>query len=222
MNFDLLGRFAESDTDFEKEKERNRGYGNWKVFKLLSVGIVLVNVLSVLVGCGKSSENERISDTAIEDTIPETTVEETADAFSDVATSISDMDAITDIAVGEYVTFGRYEQDNDSDNGPEPIEWMVLDHQDGRTLLLARYGLDASWYHVESADDVTWENCKLRSWLNTDFYNTAFNDTEKDLIVQITNENSDGTAFWESAGREVSSSVGGNDTHDNVFLLSLY
>ena len=75
MNFDLLGRFAESDTDFEKEKERNRGYGNWKVFKLLSVGIVLVNVLSVLVGCGKSSENERISDTAIEDTIPETTVE---------------------------------------------------------------------------------------------------------------------------------------------------
>lgn len=222
MNFDLLGRFAESDTDFEKEKVRNRRYDNRKIFKLLSVGIVLVSVLSMLVGCGKTSEDETIPDTAIEDTIPETTVEDNADTASDSVTSISDIDAIYDIAIGEYVTFGSYEQDDDFDNGPEPIEWMVLDHQDGRTLLLARYGLDASWYHVESADDVTWENCKLRSWLNADFYNTAFNDTEKDLIVQITNENPDGTAFWESAGREVSSSVGGNDTHDKVFLLSLY
>lgn len=177
MIFDLLGRCAESDTDFEKEKVRNRRYDNRKIFKLLSVGIVLVTVLSMLVGCGKTSEDETIPDTAIEDTIPETTVEDNADTASDSVTSISDIDAISDIAIGEYVTFGSYEQDADFDNGPEPIEWMVLDHQDGRTLLLAKYGLDASWYHVESADDVTWENCKLRSWLNTDFYNTAFNDT---------------------------------------------
>lgn len=222
MIFDLLGRCAESDTDFEKEKVRNRRYDNRKIFKLLSVGIVLVTALSMLVGCVKTSEDETIPDTAIEDTIPETTVEDNADTASDSVTSISDIDAISDIAIGEYVTFGSYEQDADFDNGPEPVEWMVLDHQDGRTLLLARYGLDASWYHVESADDVTWENCKLRSWLNTDFYNTAFNDTEKDLIVQITNENPDGTAFWENSGREVYSSIGGNDTQDNVFLLSLY
>ena len=47
MIFDLLGRCAESDTDFEKEKVRNRRYDNRKIFKLLSVGIVLVTVLSV-------------------------------------------------------------------------------------------------------------------------------------------------------------------------------
>lgn len=231
MIFDRLGRVVEINTDFEKEKVRNRRYGNRKIFKLLSVGIVLVNVLSMLVGCGKTSEDETIPDTVMEETtsestmeetIPEATTKETEDAVSDAVTSISDIDAISNIAVGEYVTFGSYEQDNDSGNGPEPIEWMVLDHQDGRTLLLARYGLDASWYYVESTDNVTWENCKLRSWLNTDFYNTAFDDTEKELIVQITNENPDGTSFWESVGREVSSSIGGNDTHDNVFLLSLY
>ena len=142
MNFDLLGRFAESDTDFEKEKVRNRRYDNRKIFKLLSVGIVLVTVLSMLVGCGKTSEDETIHDTAIEDTIPETTVEDNADTASDSVTSISDIDAIYDIAIGEYVTFGSYEQDDDFDNGPEPIEWMVLDHQDGRTLLLAR---DMDW-----------------------------------------------------------------------------
>lgn len=222
MIFDLLGRCAESDTDFEKEKVRNRRYDNRKIFKLLSVGIVLVTALSMLVGCGKTSEDEKIPDTAIEDTIPETTVEDNADTASDSVASISDIDAISDIAIGEYVTFGSYEQDADFDNGPEPIEWMVLDHQDGRTLLLAKYGLDASWYHVESADDVTWETCNLRRWLNTDFYNTAFDDTEKNLIVQTTNENLDGTTFWENIGREVYSSIGGNDTQDNVFLLSLY
>ena len=59
-------------------------------------------------------------------------------------------------------------------------------------------------------------------WLNTDFYNTAFDDIEKGQIVQMTNENPDGTAFWEAVGRTVESSNEGNNTQDNVFLLSLY
>ena len=28
---------------------------------------------------------------------------------------------------GSIVTFGRYEQDGNEENGPEPIEWTVLD-----------------------------------------------------------------------------------------------
>lgn len=139
----------------------------------------------------------------------------------DAATSISGIDAISNSAIGESVTFGSYEQDNDIGNGSEPMEWIVLDHQDGRTLLLSKYGLDGVWYNTDRVD-VTWENCNLRRWLNTDFYNMAFDDTEKELIVQVTNENPDGTFFWESVGRTVESSTGGNDTQDNVFLLSLY
>ena len=48
--------------------------------------------------------------------------------------------------VGNIVAFGRYEQDNDLTNGPEPIEWIVLDVVDGektKALLLSKYGLDA-------------------------------------------------------------------------------
>ena len=81
------------------------------------------------------------------------------------------------------------------------------------TSLLSKYGLGGIWYNTDSVD-VTWENCSLRRWLNTDFYNTAFDDTEKDMIVQVTNENPDGDSFWESMGRTVESSIGGNDTQD--------
>ena len=41
------------------------------------------------------------------------------------------------ISIGEYFAFGVYEQDNDLTNGKEPIEWLVLDVQDGEDLLLS-------------------------------------------------------------------------------------
>ena len=34
--------------------------------------------------------------------------------------------------VGGIVTFDRYEQDGSEENGPEEIEWIVLDAKDGR------------------------------------------------------------------------------------------
>ena len=40
------------------------------------------------------------------------------------------------IAAGDTVVFGRYEQDNNMENGPEPIEWIVLNVDDGKALLL--------------------------------------------------------------------------------------
>lgn len=184
--------------------------------KLMSIGVISGMALLMLGGCGHAD---------VKETVAEVTGEEKTEAVEtalEAETEFSDMDTIAETAVGEYVTFGRYEQDNNPDNGAEPIEWMVLAHQDGRTLLLSRYGLDSAWYHAENVT-VTWENCNLRSWLNTQFYYAAFNDAEKSQIVRITNENADGNKFWESIGRESDPSVtGGNDTQDNVFLLSLY
>ena len=37
--------------------------------------------------------------------------------------------------IGGIVTFGRYEHDGNEENGPEEIEWIVLDVQDGKVLL---------------------------------------------------------------------------------------
>ena len=118
---------------------------------------------------------------------------------------------ITPAAAGEIITFGMYEQDNNTANGSEPIEWIVLDNQGDRMLVISRYGLDYKIYN-ETGEAVTWETCTLRSWLNSEFYNTAFNDSEKASIRTTTLNNPDSPSFG---------TIGGNTTADNVFCLSI-
>ena len=113
--------------------------------------------------------------------------------------------------VGDYVYFGSYEQDNDTANGAEEIEWLVLDKQDNKILVISRYGLDTKPYNKERKD-ITWEKCTLRSWLNSDFYNAAFSADEKKAIVQ-TEVSADKNPVY--------STNPGNDTTDKVFLLSI-
>lgn len=72
---------------------------------------------------------------------------------------------------GDIITFGHYEQDNNMKNGPEPIEWIVLDVQDGRYMVLSKYILDAGnhkWYKVSAG------YLYIYNWLNDVFLNTAF------------------------------------------------
>lgn len=91
--------------------------------------------------------------------------------------------------VGDIVKFGSYEQDNNTENGSEPIEWQVLEKRsDGSLLVVSRYGLDSQPYNTERTD-VTWETCTLRRWLNTTFFDTAFTSSEKSMIAKtrITN-----------------------------------
>ena len=116
-------------------------------------------------------------------------------------------------AIGDIVTFGRYEQDNDETNGPEPIEWIVLDVHDGKAFLLSRYGLDAMPYEQERKN-ITWEKCTLRGWLNEDFFNTAFSAEEQAAVVlsDVGNSAADGYFGYTT--------YGGQDTKDHVFLLS--
>ncbi len=118
--------------------------------------------------------------------------------------------ASAQIRTGDAVTFGHYEQDNDPSNGAEPIEWQVLAAEDGRVLLISRYGLDGLPYH-SSFTEITWENCRLRQWLNGEFLETAFTEAERELIEEVTIR----TAANPEAGTD-----GGADTTDSVFLLS--
>ena len=114
----------------------------------------------------------------------------------------------------DVIVFGRYEQDSDLGNGPEPIEWIVLDTQDGKALLLSKYGLDAVPYNDDNNSAVTWETCTLRTWLNDTFLNAAFTQEEAEAILMTQVDNSD------SQGYEKWTTPGGNDTQDKLFLLS--
>lgn len=116
------------------------------------------------------------------------------------------------IEVGSYVTFGSYPQ-TDAGHGDTPIEWLVLDRDGDKALLLSRYGLDVQQYNAEYTD-ITWENCTLRAWLNDAFINRAFTKMEQSIILLTDVENSDSQGYdkWNTSG--------GNDTQDKVFLLS--
>ena len=111
---------------------------------------------------------------------------------------------------GNRVYFGVYEQDNDLLNGQEPILWRVLQVSSTEILLLSEYGLDAKPYH-DRFEEITWEDCTLRQWLNHSFLETAFSSDEQNAIKEYNNAACDNPYFETDAG---------NDTKDKVFLLS--
>lgn len=88
---------------------------------------------------------------------------------------------IKDINVGDTYKLGSYEQDNNTSNGYEDIEWLVLSKQGTKILVVSKYALDYKPYNVSNTD-VTWQTCTLRKWLNDDFIDTAFSSNEKKMI----------------------------------------
>lgn len=115
------------------------------------------------------------------------------------------------LAVGDVVTFGRYEQDNNASNGPEPIEWLVLDADGETATLISRYGLDAKPYN-DAYTAVTWETSTLRQWLNSEFLNAAFTSDEQSRLETVT--------VAADANPEYKTNPG-KDVQNRVFLLSI-
>ena len=133
---------------------------------------------------------------------------------ADKANSIYDKYKVEKLKVakaGDYAFFGAYEQDNNTANGKEDIEWLVLEVKDGKALVISKYALDCKPYNT-SYTDVTWETCTLRKWLNNDFLGAAFSAEEKAMIPTVT----------VSADKNPDYSTNpGNATQDQVFLLSI-
>ncbi len=137
-------------------------------------------------------------------------------------------DACLQFSVGDVVTLGRYEQDNNTNNGKEPITWRVLAIQDGKALLISEKVLDVKPFNL-SYSSLNWDRSTIRSWLNgydasfnTDgenfvadnFYDTAFTLEEQSKIVMSNvpaHENPE-----HSSG-----SLPGSATTDKIFLLSI-
>lgn len=118
--------------------------------------------------------------------------------------------AFAGVKVGDVIELGTYEQDNYVSNGKEKIEWIVLDKSDGKILVVSKYGLDCKSYNTENKN-VTWESCTLRTWLNGTFFNGAFLENEKNVILTTTVVAEDNATYNTDAG---------NSTQDKVFLLS--
>lgn len=132
----------------------------------------------------------------------------------DKANSIYDkykMEKLKVVEAGDYVFFGAYEQDNNTSNGKEKIEWLVLEVKEGKALVISKDALDCKQYNT-SDTDITWETCTLREWLNNDFINAAFSEEEGAVIPTVTVSADNNPDYGTNPG---------NATQDRVFLLSI-
>lgn len=111
---------------------------------------------------------------------------------------------------GSFVKLGRYPQGRGGQI--EPIQWLVLDKNGNTVFLLSRYALECKKFHNEFMC-VSWRDCDLRKWLNNDFYNAAFNDDEKRIIVDST---------IVTAGNPDYGTRGCGETTDKIFCLSIH
>lgn len=128
----------------------------------------------------------------------------------DSATKIKEC-ILYNATVGTYITFGRYEQDNNTANGKEDIEWLVLAKENNRLLVISRYALDSKPYNDQGVA-VTWETCSLRRWLNKEFFNTAFSGEAQAMIPTVTVSADKNPEYSTDPGKA---------TQDKVFLLSI-
>ena len=106
------------------------------------------------------------------------------------------------LEIGNVITFGIYDG--------EPLEWVILDEQDGSYLIQARstneghsifHSFMDEWNDEDDwASTVNWENSDLRTWLNGDFYEEAFTPAQRRIIE---------------------ASAPGSDAEDTIYLLTL-
>ena len=107
------------------------------------------------------------------------------------------------IKVGETIQFGAY--------AGMPIEWIVLNIEKNRALLLSKYIIEVGSYHSDLVS-VKWEDCDLRTYLNHDFVHNAFSHEERKKIQIFVNENPDNEGY---------ETFGGGRTSDLAFCLSI-
>ena len=92
----------------------------------------------------------------------------------------------------------------------EPITWNILNNNNGEYYLLSSLLLDAHLYATSSNN---YKNSEIRSWLNNEFYNSAF--ALQNSYIKTTNvDNSASTT--ESDGNQYAC----ENTQDKVFLPS--
>lgn len=104
--------------------------------------------------------------------------------------------------VGDIIKFGNY-------NGND--EWEILAKEDNKVLVISKYAICKRPYNDEYTY-VTWENCTLRNWLNSEYLNSTFDTADQSLIMNTKVTNADNKEY---------DTPGGKDTTDKIFLLSI-
>ncbi len=208
-------------TDHKEKKPAGR-------FRLLFlIPVIVLAVLITAVMLNRKSRPEETPPASASDTAGEDQSVTETENSSEQTSEIKDTDAAEDSgeeqsSTGEsaerepsMIMFGTYEQDGDTSNGKEPIEWRVLAREEDRILLISEYGL--SYQYHDNPDQngdgvIRWETSTGRDWLNNTFLNEAFSEEEQARILE--------TAVTVDRNMDYEFDPG-NDTTDKLFLLSI-
>lgn len=174
-----------------------------KAAKVILISIFIIALLAVvcIMATIKAKVPESFAETA--------ETKETEETEVDIKSLYPDKVVKRSVKAGDTITFGNYPQDKDGT--ARPVEWLVLDAQDGHAFMVSKKALDYRPYHNKNAR-ITWKNCSLRSWLNKEFYNTAFTKKEQERIIE--------TTHLTPANNYEKSIYKNEETTDKVFLLS--
>lgn len=86
------------------------------------------------------------------------------------------------VAVGDTLYIGKYEQNGNSFDGLESVQWFVLALESGRALVITTDSIDNQCY--DSKNSTSWEKSSLRNWLNFSLFNQLFTSEEKKNILE--------------------------------------
>lgn len=185
-----------------------------KVRRTVCILVLGSLLLSVFSGCQENADKTEHIDSAITEASLADTTETVSSETTEMNSTHENPSQSTDLSIGETVTFGRYEQDNDITNGAEPIKWQVADITDNRALLISSYVLDNISYNEPAGINgdrnlvaLPWPQSDIYAWLNEDFAGIAFTDDELERIIDTT-----AYADTDSSGRR--------EVIGSVFLLS--
>ena len=175
-----------------------------------AAALIILAGLFLLASCGEETEKGQDPGTAGPEDTSENDTGAPATEDTDTETEPApereiSLPAAEEIKKGDILTFGVYEQDNDLKNGPEPVEWIVLENKDGIVYVVSRYVLDAKRYSAV-CKEAQWDESIVREWLNGEFYDAAFNDAEKSLIQMTSVTDPSSPSF--------------RNTEDRIFLMS--
>ena len=100
--------------------------------------------------------------------------------------------------VGDTIHFGEY-------------QYIILEIKGYQALLLSANCIVKRAFN-NKYEPVTWEKSSIRSYLNNDFYRSAFDVKQRKRVLTSTTINEDNSEYGTK---------GGNQTQDKVFLLSI-
>lgn len=99
-----------------------------------------------------------------------------------VKTIDNNISEIPDKVGCKQIEVGSYMQEINDKCAVQPIIWDVIKEDEDKLLLISHKCLDYRVFNNEK-DSVDWGKSEIRKWLNGEFFETAFSDAEKKMIL---------------------------------------